>query len=667
MHWLELELERVGAELSVKGRTGRDEHSARHVVDAGLAAQLDAFAAHVRAKAGGGEPLGAGLARAQALYQALFHGELEVLLGRLREAAGQEPVLLRLMLRDNALKAFPWESLCAPGRDFEFLGNSAEVHPVRGVYTTEPRQLREVRGAVRVLAIAPQHEGALGRLREALRESVEAGEVEWLTPLAGPRARHVSLLDRLRHHPIPHVVHFIGHGGVQDGTPMLRLADDDEGKESWIPVELLAQELQHTFGRDALRLIVLEACEGAKPGDQASAAELLARTGADAVMAHLWPVRADVARRCSSTFYRSLTGAAQQQGDVACSLNEARRTVLAELGGSAEAFSPVLYLRGVDPVLFDFKDRKTARPSEAATDATGVTLVVPPALGHLLEQPFSLLLGDVWEEQHPELRALFERLRQRLVRKLGADLPVMPLSMLAQHFALRIGEDALGQEFQDVFGTVEYMPPLADTLSRSLSAGVHVTLLHLPVLELALARHRPELTINVIQPSWQEAGSFTVFRREGGLQRWERLHDEVPPAFEVERELVVLRLCAGYLPPKLFSRPVLTEDDYLLGARGLEHVLPPELTDPVLGVLKRRPALLMGLSMLSWSHRMLLHHLFGGAPLPRDSLAIVDPRSLEHDIWESGKGLPGSQGVMVFETRDEELERLMLLQAEVAS
>ena len=43
---------------------------------------------------------------------------------------------------------------------------------------------------------------------------------------------------------------------------MLRLADDD-GKQAWLPVELLAEQLQKSF-RGALRLIVLEACEGAR-------------------------------------------------------------------------------------------------------------------------------------------------------------------------------------------------------------------------------------------------------------------------------------------------------------------------------------------------------------------------------------------------------------------
>src|SRR5262249_62192338 len=60
----------------------------------------------------------------------------------------------------------------------------------------------------------------------------------------------------------------------------------------------LGRELAESFCED-LRLVILEACEGAKAGAFGSAAEILAKAGADAVVAHLWPVKADTARTCS--------------------------------------------------------------------------------------------------------------------------------------------------------------------------------------------------------------------------------------------------------------------------------------------------------------------------------------------------------------------------------
>ena len=39
-------------------------------------------------------------------------------------------------------------------------------------------------------------------------------------------------------------MHFLGHGGQEKGVAVLRLADNDDGDETWLPVELFAQALQ---------------------------------------------------------------------------------------------------------------------------------------------------------------------------------------------------------------------------------------------------------------------------------------------------------------------------------------------------------------------------------------------------------------------------------------
>src|SRR5262249_42314675 len=153
----------------------------------------------------------------------------------------------------------------------------------------------------------------------------------------GPDVDARALFDRLRRGKTPHVVHFLGHGGVDlAGKPVLRLADDEDGEEVWMTAEALARELSASFSEE-LRLVVLEACEGAKAGALGSAAEILAKAGADAVVAHLWPVKADAARVCSTEIYRALTGAERGLGDIGAAVAAARRTLLST---SAEAFSP---------------------------------------------------------------------------------------------------------------------------------------------------------------------------------------------------------------------------------------------------------------------------------------------------------------------------------------
>ena len=324
------------------------------------------FTQQVREAATRHESLGSVLENAQTLYQSLFREGIRDVLVGLGAAEEGVPLLVRLMLEgDSSLQAFPWEALCAPETTVGFLGNSADVFVARGVSSSEPWQPREVCDAVRVLAIAPSAESDLSGLRSALERHIDAGEVEWLEPLQGSRASFSEISDRLRRGRSPHIIHFLGHGDVDArGVPRLRMADAD-GEEKWIEVELLAQQLKEGFRR-SLRLIVLEACEGAMPGALASAAELLVRSGADAVVAHLWPVKTDIARACSRAFYRALLGAASRMGNVAFSLNEARRKVLEDFHNSAEAFSPVLYLRGQDSILFDFRFQQLDPPTRIA-------------------------------------------------------------------------------------------------------------------------------------------------------------------------------------------------------------------------------------------------------------------------------------------------------------
>lgn len=353
--WLELEIEPTGAELRVTARGSRDERPAPHVFGAGPLPQ--AFAAAVGAAASRGRPLGTSLPDARLLHRALFGGGVEPLRARLAEVSGGEPLLLRLLVRDPELQSVPWEALCAPDSAMGFLGTSPGLLPVRGVTSAEPWAPGAVRGALRVLCVSPDGAEVTGTLRDALAERVRDGDVEWLEPIVGERTEVRSLFQALGREPLPHVLHFLGHGQLRDGVPGL-LVGGDEDDPTWLPVELLAQQLVPAF-RGPLRLVVLEACEGARPSVFASAAEALTRAGAAAVVAHLWPVRASTARLCSEQLYRALVGHHERRGDVAAALNDGRRAMLGALGGSAEAFSPVLYLRGTNGRVFEFGDRES--------------------------------------------------------------------------------------------------------------------------------------------------------------------------------------------------------------------------------------------------------------------------------------------------------------------
>ncbi|AUX45928.1 uncharacterized protein SOCE26_074300 [Sorangium cellulosum] len=635
--WLELELDTKGEEVSVSGRGSRGERPPAHFLppDDGLAA-LQSFANKVGRAVRSGKSLDASVVEtAQALYQAVLQGELRDVLVRLGEASKDRPLLMRLFARDRALQAIPWEALCKPGTSEGFVGTDPKVLLARGVMSSEPWEPRVVRGAVRVLAIAPgSDERALAALREALGPSIDAGEVEWLDPVSGPDISPRVLFDRLRRGKSPHVLHFLGHGGIDmSGRPVLRMADDEDGEEVWMTAEALGRELSASFCAE-LRLVILEACEGAKAGVLGSAAELLAKAGADAVIAHLWPVKADVARTCSAEIYRALTGADRGQGDVGASVAAARRTLLSR---SAEAFSPILYLRGADSVIFNFEGRRVAKPSAKRRSNN-----IAPALQALLEKPFTLVLGDRDEDRDVLVREITEFMREN-----GEEPPEsMPLVALAQRCRLLYGQEVLHAIFQQASSSALATPsPLVYALGRLVPPGVHFTLLWHPHLERAIAEKQPDRTIYLIQPSQLRSTiKPRVVKRAAGASAW-KMELGMPARFDFSNDIVVLRMYGGYSPePRpVFSPPLLTEDDHVLGfleAGGR----PPTWLEELLARPRILPGLLVGLSILEIRHRMQLRWLYDNRRAPKDTLAILTPADGPRDpeFWESGDVLPGS-------------------------
>jgi hypothetical protein len=636
--WLELELSTVGDEVRVSGRGSRGERPPAHTLapDRGIDA-LRAFASKVARAVRAGAPLDpAVIGDAQAIHEAVFAGPLREVLARLREAAGDDQVLVRLMLGDPALGAVPWEALCKPGTGEGFLGTDPRVSIARGVTSAEPWQPREVRGAVRVLAIAPgESDSALATLRASLAPSIASGAVDWLDPIAGPDILARVLYDRLRRGKVPHVLHFLGHGGVdRDGRPVLRLADDEDGEETWLTAEALGRELAASFCED-LRLVVLEACEGARVGAFASAAEILARAGADAVVAHLWPVKGDVARTCSAQIYEALTAADRTLGDVGSSVAAARRTLLAE---SAAGFSPVLYLRSQSPVLFDFTGRRVARATAGRRPRN-----LAPALQGLLERPFTVVLGDLEED-----RAELQQQLGRFMVENGDLIPEgLSLSALTERCVLRFGQDILHSLFQEAFSAAsESPPPLIEALARFVPPGLHLTLLWHPYLERAVAARQPDRNVYAIQPALAGAGGKPrVVKRAAGASAW-RVEPILPKRFDLDQDIVILRQYGGYSAEAhpILSSPLITEDDHIQGLVGAEGLRPPAWIEELLARPRIRPGLFLAISTLDWAHRTLLRWIYNQRPAPKDSVAIVSPGAdpSEPEIWEAGGGLPGT-------------------------
>src|SRR5262245_35289724 len=103
--WLEVEIERAGADLRITSRGSRDERPAPHLL--GEEVPLASFAAGARTAASRGRPLGVRVTEAKEIHEALFREGLETLRARLAEAAAGAPLLVRFLIRDPELQAFP--------------------------------------------------------------------------------------------------------------------------------------------------------------------------------------------------------------------------------------------------------------------------------------------------------------------------------------------------------------------------------------------------------------------------------------------------------------------------------------------------------------------------------------------------------------------------------
>jgi hypothetical protein len=633
---MELTFDRAGADVRVSARGSRGEQTSPHALGREWdAASLARFADGVRAAAARGRPLDARLLeRASALHHAVLDGEIGDMRVRLGEGDAGAPLLVRLTIRDAELQAVPWEALMAPGSVLGFWASAPDLLPVRGVTSTDPWEPREVRRAVRVLAIAPSgSETALQDLQQVMTEPIETGEIEWLEPIAGRRVSPRDLSTGLRLSESPHVIHFLGHcGSRHDGHPALRL-DDEDGEEGWIEVEALARQLAQFD--DNLRLLVLGAFEGADAGVIGSAAEIFARAGVDAVVAHLWPITADAARTCSRQFYRALAGAGRRRGDVAVALNEARRGMLAALGESAEAFAPVLYLRGPGGAIFDFERRKFAPPARPARPASRA---IAPALGKLLAGPFTLVVSDAYADAARSKTALREAALRLFAEEGDAGAASLSLDVLVQRCALLSGRAALDRLLESALSGAreERTPPHIDALARAAGPGVHASLLWQPVLEQAIAAGHPDRDVYVVEPSRGDAGGYDVLERTPGAD-WRRL-PRPPRFFDLDRDIVVLRLCGGVSADKSgLTRTIMTEDDTIDAFLGLEH--PPDLpewADGIRSMLLARPALLIGFSRLNRPHRIVLRWLYWNRPLPRHSVAVLGREAArdEEELWE---------------------------------
>jgi CHAT domain/WD domain, G-beta repeat len=316
------------------------------------------------------------------LYQALFHDDLRVSLERsLSEAAAKGAGLrLRLRLSDTPeLAELPWEFLYDQARN-RFMCLSDRTPLVRFLEVPDPPRPLPVSPPLRILVMisSPRDAGFAEldveqewtRLHGVLSGLEQAGMVQ-LERLE--TATLSALRQRLRRDDW-HVLHFIGHGGfdphAQDGVLVL---EDQAGGSRLVTAQALGVPLHN---HDALRLVVLNACEGARsdPTDPfAGTAQTLIQQGIPAVVA----MQFEITDPAAIAFTGELYAAVADGYPLDAALSQARQAIYTDVS-EVEWATPVLYLRAPDGRIFDVTPTPVAASSVDLGESTAAPAVEAP-------------------------------------------------------------------------------------------------------------------------------------------------------------------------------------------------------------------------------------------------------------------------------------------------
>lgn len=306
------------------------------------------------------------------LYQALFRGDIRLRWEMSRELARQHGRGLRLKLRIEApeLASVPWEFLYDVSRG-EFLSLSSGSPLARYLNLQHPRTTLSVQQPLRILGVvcSPNDlvrldiEAERRRVHDALKDVIDAGlvVVEWLGGQGWRDLQEAMATGEW------HVVHFVGHGRFDPGRDEGAIAMvGRNGRTRAINATRLARILAD---HRSLRLVVLNACEGAKGSSRdvfSSASSILVRRGIPAVVAMQYEISDPSAIEFAETFYTYLgKGFAVDRA-----VTEARKA-MSFVAEGPEWGTIVLFMHTTDGRIFDMdssvpgqEDVNEGRPTE---------------------------------------------------------------------------------------------------------------------------------------------------------------------------------------------------------------------------------------------------------------------------------------------------------------
>lgn len=288
------------------------------------------------------------------LFDAVFAGDVRGALRSSLDTANRESAGLRLRLRladAPELVDLPWEFLYNVALN-RFLALSNKTPLVRYIELPETPRPLKIALPLRVLVMisSPTDYDQLDverewqKLNDALHDLIANNSIL----LERLDTATLSALRRKLRQGQYHVLHFIGHGGfdtqTQDG---LLILEDEQGRGRRTSGQYLAAVLTD---HDSMRLVVLNACEGARTARTdpfAGVAQSLVQQGIPAVIA----MQFEISDAASITFTHEFYGAISDGYPIDAALGGARSAIFTDVN-DLEWGTPVLYLRAPDGVIF---------------------------------------------------------------------------------------------------------------------------------------------------------------------------------------------------------------------------------------------------------------------------------------------------------------------------
>lgn len=513
------------------------------------------------------------------------------------------------------LSGIPWETLCEERTRKLFAEDTRySVYRCLPENFGEPLTPRE-EGPLRVLVAIPEGSG--------LDVNAEWGNISRALTKAGvvpDRLEghvHLEALDRAIRTGKYDILHFVGHGDVDDEDRVsIRLNPEDQPSgEVFVHADMFAA----LFTRSSIRLAFLNCCQGGRSTSGLGPA--LLHRGIPAVVAMQYEIVDPMAIKFSDNFYGHLASG-DNPGNIAAAVQWARRAVfLSQRQSAVRSFvTPVLFMAEVERPLFELEAPQVEpQPPPPPPPAAEIDLPHPlvsalkdcrciPVLGpgYLNETPpraareppgplhvARLLAG---ESDFPDMGEF------DVVEKAGDWYSAILLQRVCQHYQKTKSRPELVYRLQEIYGGCD-IPDSLSALVRWRAPGVFLT-------------HFDGLMSDACDSLDQEV----------------RVVSSVAESIDVDEQVPMLVHLRGILSHE--DSLVLTEEDY----DGL-HVDLTSIASQIAELASPfgRCLLFLGVSPRDFLIRRLCHELLPTDRPRRDQsvfFACDDPSAADNDYWQ---------------------------------